>query len=140
MAIEALIQKLKEAGCRDTPVRRTILNFLLQKEGPSSAIEIQEALCGQGLSPNKSTIYRQLETLVEKGIIEPITIEANIQHFELKQGHHHHFICTACKAVFDFIDSTLEKQFKSLNTKLKNRGLKASHHELNLYGLCKACS
>lgn len=123
---------------RETPVRRTLLDVLGEQKKPIDAVDLLHALSKKGLHPNKTTIYRQLEALITKGEVERIVVDPTVQMFELKRGHHHHFVCESCEEVLD-LESEEETTLKKLEKTLKKRGFAPKKHELTFFGLCSSC-
>ena len=84
---------------------------------------------------NKTTIYRNIEKLLNEGIILEDFWKNGEKLYSIKQNHHHHFICNKCwkkENIWCFIDleiKNLEKQF----------WFKVKNHSLVLNGVCKEC-
>lgn len=139
MNLEAHLEKLKEQGCRTTPLRRALLQVLLRQEEPVSVQALAEALSLEGLNPNASTLYRQLETLVEHGVVQSVVLNPKVQLFEITQEHHHHFVCESCSDVLDVHSEEVESAFHKFERELSKKGLSIQKHELTFFGACQAC-
>jgi Fur family zinc uptake transcriptional regulator len=61
-----------ERGQRLTPIRRNVLNALLDSHQPVGAYEIMERLAPTGPRPAPITVYRALEFLRENGFVHRI--------------------------------------------------------------------
>lgn len=139
MSIESTLRKLKEKGCRTTPLRTALLKALLNKSEP---VAVQDLLCTLekiGLKPNQTTLYRQLDTLVEHGVVERVILNPKVQLFEIVHEHHHHFVCEACDEVQNVHSDAVEKAFHKFEKSLAQKGLSVQKHELTLFGACQAC-
>lgn len=128
---------LREAGFRATPGRIAFLDLLYKSKKPLS---IQDAL--QQLkkhSIDQATVYRIVEALRTKGIIQYVNMEHGHQHFELvSPAHHHHAICETCGKVVDISKCNIrhleDEVLKVSNFKSLNR------HSLEFFGICKQCA
>ncbi len=92
---------LKNSNLSVTDTRKKILNLFLSRPGALSHHDI-ETKTGQKF--DRVTIYRTLQTFLEKGIIHSIPTETAVHYALCKencsQGHHHHnhvhFVCEQC--------------------------------------------
>ena len=57
-----LLTSLRELGLRITPLKEGILKILEKEDGPLSVPELQVRLKELKLKPNKTSLYRELET------------------------------------------------------------------------------
>lgn len=90
---------LKSVDLRQTRPRMLILTVLLEAETPLSQEQIGELI---GRSANKTTIYRNLMSLVEKNLVHQAYLEERTRHYELahhcgKHQCHPHFTCSICQ-------------------------------------------
>lgn len=131
---------LQERGLRNTPLRRAILEIFSQKRIPLTIPELTEFLAQRSLQPNKTSLYRQVETLLQKNILEEVPLTTGIKHYELSDHHHHHFVCESCADITCISDERLEKDIHSLMKKLAEKGLAITNHQFSLSGLCAQCS
>jgi len=136
-----LLSSLRELGLRVTPLKQGILKILGKGNGPLSIPDIQARLKKMKLNPNKTSLYRELETLANVNVVEETQLFQDLRTYELKKkgGHHHHFICEVCKEVFDFQNEQLERTIIKIGKSLKRKGHLSKDHHLNLYGLCASC-
>jgi Fur family transcriptional regulator, ferric uptake regulator len=93
---------LKKNDLSITASRKKILELFVRSKGALSHGEIEKST---GDRFDRVTIYRTLQTFVEKGIIHTIPTDDNstkyaLCHDDCSQGHHHdnhvHFICENC--------------------------------------------
>lgn len=93
---------LKRHQLSNTDSRRTVLEVFLQSE---SALAHQDIERETGERFDRVTIYRTLQTFIDKGIVHTIPTADNGTRYALcrencSEGHHHdnhvHFICDAC--------------------------------------------
>ena len=93
---------LKQSGLSITESRKKILDLFLETDGALAHADIEK---NTSSAFDRVTVYRTLQTFVEKGIIHQIPTTDNSVLYELcrqncEQGHHHddhvHFICSNC--------------------------------------------
>jgi Fe2+ or Zn2+ uptake regulation protein len=84
---------------------------------------------------NKSTVYRNIHTLVRQGHLKEIIHDKNIASYEVANAHpHHHFICSVCDTVYPItIDTEIIK--KSVANSLFT--IKSIH--IDMEGICRNC-
>lgn len=121
---------------RKTKSRLAVLEMLEKEEAPVSAEEIFFKLKQQGLGTNLSTVYRTLEMLEGKGMIEKAVITDGKARFQLSRGHRHHIICTACNKVMPIEGCPLKELEQNV---CKTTSYDITGHKLELYGLCPQC-
>ena len=122
---------------RSTPVREKLIE-LFSKGLLLSVPDIQKLLLSYKLSPNKTTIYREIEFLKENNLIQEIDFGDGKKRYERTDGeHHHHLICTSCKNIDDV---TLESDLDHFEEKIKStKKFKVTRHSLEFFGLCLNC-
>lgn len=124
---------------RDTPIRITLLKILSKIKKPLTTQEFLAALKEKGLKANKTTIYRQLESLQAKHLVNEVHFNDRNIRYELnkKNNHHHHLVCIKCKKVTDVaLPEDLHYQEKIV---LEKNNFKVLQHFLEFFGLCKKC-
>jgi Fe2+ or Zn2+ uptake regulation protein len=97
------------------------------------------ALSQENLKPNKTTLYRMLDRLVENEKVEALLLDPKVTYYEIKTHHHHHFRCKNCSTIKCITDSGLESQIHELSTKLAQSGLSVDAHNFSLSGTCENC-
>lgn len=122
-----------------TDSRRKILELFLQSD---SALAHHDIESGTEEKYDRVTVYRTLQTFMEKGIIHTIPTPDNAVKYALckdncEEGHHHddhvHFICTKCGT------TTCLEEVHVPHIPLP-RGYKTRQTEVVISGLCKTCS
>lgn len=136
--MEDVLTILKKNNLSVTEGRKVILNLFLQSGGAMAHADIEK---GSGASFDRVTVYRTLQTFVEKGIVHQIPTTDNSVLYALckdrcEAGHHHdnhvHFICEACQKTSCLDEVTVPK------VKLP-AGFQPSHAEMVVHGVCKDC-
>ncbi len=136
---EELLENLKENGERITTVRRALIQILSKDHQPVSVQEILKKLKSSAIAANKTTVYRQLETLLKYNFVHEVRLSDRSVLYELANGndHHHHLVCLGCGSIEDvsFRDD-LERQEKNIT---KTKKFKIIRHSLEFFGWCLKC-
>ena len=129
-------QILKDHGLRYTPHRGAIID-LIAARSPLSAEEIYTSLPLTD-KPNLSTVYRALDALTAKGILERFTLSDIHKHYYAlhSHAHQHYFLCTHCHQRIEVTGCPLSEYQRTLQETL---GLEITAHSLQLSGLCSDC-
>lgn len=121
-----------------TDGRRKILELFLQSDGALEHADIEK---NTGANFDRVTVYRTLQSFVEKGIIHHIPTTDNSIKYALckdncEQGHHHdnhvHFICSACLKTI-CLDDVIIPQVKL------PEGFTPENSEMVVNGVCSDC-
>lgn len=133
------LNQLVATGHRLTAVRRLIIDFLQQSQKPATALELQGVITKKLRPVNKTTIYRELELLLNNNIIVEINFGDNKKRYEIAGlPHHHHLVCSNCDKVEDvFIDRDLHQLEQKIT---KEKSFTVHSHSLEFFGLCQDCN
>jgi Fe2+ or Zn2+ uptake regulation protein len=138
---EITAERLALDGQRYTSNRQAVVEILAVAHKPLSLAELLAS--GKGLA--QSSVYRTLVVLEDAGVVRKVAGTDEFARYELAEDlteHHHHLLCTRCGAVEDFtLPARVERTLESaLVTASRRTGFLASHHRLDLVGLCTDCS
>ena len=129
---------LKRNGLSVTESRKKILELFLDTAGAMAQADIEK---NTGIAFDRVTVYRTLQTFVDKGIIHQIPTTDNSILYALckqncQQGHHHdnhvHFICNNCDKTFCLDDVTVP------DVKLP-KGFTPAQAAMVVTGVCMDC-
>ncbi|MDB5202097.1 MAG: ferric uptake regulator, Fur family [Ferruginibacter sp.] len=129
---------LKRTGLSITEGRKQILDLFLENEGALAHADIEKQT---DAAFDRVTVYRTLQTFVDKGIIHQIPTTDNSVLYALckhncAQGHHHdnhvHFICDNCDKTICLDDVTVPA------VKLP-AGFKPNKFAMIVSGACREC-
>lgn len=122
---------------RQTAQRRAILEVLEHAPGPLTPQEVLDAARSSQAGLGLATVYRNLNTMEEAGDIIPVHLPGESARFEIAgRGHHHHFRCETCQAVFELTTTCPVAVLEGVTLP---GGFRVKDHELTLYGVCPAC-
>lgn len=136
--MEQLLDILKKNQLSVTAGRKKILELFLNSPGALAHSDIEK---NTDAAFDRVTVYRTLQTFVDKGIIHNIPTSDNSILYALckdncEQGHHHdnhvHFICDKCNKTICLDDITIPE------VKLP-KGFKPKHAEMMVSGVCDDC-
>lgn len=137
MFLNEIFLKLKTDGHRITPIRGKILDVFSKAISPISAPDLQDSFALSKVNVNKTTIYRELDFLLKKTLINEVEFGDGKKRYELNNGHHHHLICLNCKKIEDVdLETDLSKEEAKIK---KDTGFKIKSHSLEFFGYCKNC-
>lgn len=131
---------LQEKNLKKTPLRVSIIEIFSAAQEPLTIAQLEKQIQQKGISANQTSLYRQIETLVEKNIVQSLVLKNSTAHYELQKHHHHHFICERCESIECVDDENLEKYIHSFENKLKQRGISISSHQFSFHGKCTSCT
>ena len=131
-------QRLRTMGYKLTKQRKIIIDILLSsRKHLMTAGQIYEEVRKNNLPLNFSTVYRNLETLLECGLIKKVSLQDGTASYEYnRHDHHHHLICLHCNDAemidycpYDEINRHIEEHTKFFPVE----------HRFEIYGYCEKC-
>lgn len=124
---------------RNTALREALLAIFRNEKRPLTIPELTEMLAKKAFFPNKTSLYRQIETLSKSGVLQRVTLVTDIAHFEYVDYHHHHFVCRECNETACVNDEELERSIADVEEKLRQQGITIEDHQFSFTGVCKKC-
>ncbi len=117
--------------------RAAILSFLKTRKDHPTAEIVYSGLKEEFPNISLGTVYRNLNQLVEAGMIAKLQFgDLGIDHFDYDTASHQHFVCSECSAVIDLpmenvsqINEQAAKDFDGIIT----------GHKLYFCGICRQC-
>ncbi|MBN9296497.1 MAG: transcriptional repressor [Filimonas sp.] len=137
--IENINEILKKNQLSVTDSRRKILEMFQHTSGALAHADIEKQ---SGTLFDRVTIYRTLQTFVEKGIIHTIpTIDNSVKYALCKDacqaGHHHdnhvHFMCDECGTTYCLNNISIPQ------VQLPE-GFRSTQTDVVVSGICKNCN
>lgn len=127
-----------ERGARLTPVRRRVLEILLEGHRALGAYEVLERLGQDGFGNQPPVAYRALDFLVEQGFAHRVArLNAFIACSHPGQDHSPAFlICRACQAVAEAPGAGIHAAVAAAAAPL---GFATERTIIEALGLCPAC-
>jgi Fur family ferric uptake transcriptional regulator len=133
-------EELRAAGYRAGSARREVIRFLNSQSCCLGAQEIHDELRASGRVIGLASVYRVLDTLTERGLLQRLEFGDGVARFEPirdDHSHHHHLVCDGCGKVETFSDERLERALRDVESK---SGYAVAVHDVVLRGACTACA
>jgi Fur family transcriptional regulator, ferric uptake regulator len=132
--------RLAASGHKRGGARRAVVELLDAQQCALTAVEIEDALCGEQRRVSRASVYRILDELERLGLVQRVeTGQAMVRYERVceHEEHHHHLVCDECGVVMPFSDKALESAIETLSERVP---LKVSEHEIVLHGSCQDCA
>jgi Fur family transcriptional regulator, ferric uptake regulator len=134
-----LLTVLKSNKMRITPLRRILIQFILDNQGKQiSPKEIQDYLVSRLSQIDRTSLYRNIEMLKKLDIIRELKIPNIGKRFQyvFDRQVHHYYICKACgklKTGNHSLFGNIEKALKRVP------GFRKANLAAVFYGYCPKC-
>ncbi|MGB9883279.1 MAG: Fur family transcriptional regulator [Microgenomates group bacterium] len=124
-----------------TKIRKKILKYFQMSKFPLGYDDIINLLKKDKLEFNRSTVFRNLDFLLNQDYLIKVNFGDGKTRYEFKnKNHHHHIVCEKCKRIIDFYDEDLDQLIFKLEKKLsKKNNIKINSHQLEFFGYCNNC-
>lgn len=124
---------------RNTKQKQLILSILKEANRPMSINEIYAKVVLSLPKIAKSTIYRNIDSLLEQDLIDKYHLNDNEIFYLIKSSkseHRHFVICDNCKRVFDLPTCPIH----DLENAMEEKGFIIKEHQIQISGICSACA
>jgi Fe2+ or Zn2+ uptake regulation protein len=123
---------------RNTKQKQLILTILKESQRPMSINEIYVEIVEKLPKIAKSTIYRNIDTLLSQNLIDKYYLNDNEVFYRIKADsneHKHFVICDDCKKVFDLPSCPIHE----IENSMEEKGFIIKKHQIQITGVCKDC-
>jgi Fur family ferric uptake transcriptional regulator len=130
---------LGERGARVTRERLALFDEIFTHHGHIDAEALLARLKGGGAKISRATVYRNLDLLVDCGLVHKHRLGRNRFLYEhVHRGQRHdHLVCTGCGRVAEFVSPGIE----ALQAEIcRAHGFDPAIHTLQISSLCRACA
>jgi Fe2+ or Zn2+ uptake regulation protein len=136
---DELTTMLQEASLRITDHRLAVLSTITKVKQPITVYELVDILRKKD-NIDQATVYRNLASLHEAGLLRRLDFNHGHAHYELETGRaSHQLVCHNCETIEKIegisVDDAVKKMLKK-SKKFKN----TTTHSIEIYGLCKKCA
>ena len=136
--LEAAVAALRRRGLRASAARRLVLEALFAADGPMSADQIADGVGGRVPRSDLTSVYRNLETLEEVGLVSHVHLGHGPGRYALNvDGEREWLTCERCgdfravdPAALDAARAAIERAF----------GYRANFAHFPIVGLCQDCA
>jgi Fur family transcriptional regulator, ferric uptake regulator len=124
-------------GLKRSKPRIAVFDALEKETVPVTASALFEKIRSDDASVWLSSVYRALESFVEKGaVIKYIPTDSTMAMYELNRHTHKHYaVCVGCHAMLPVDDCPLHEMADALSPKCFH----VTGHNLEIYGYCDKC-
>ena len=136
ISVEEAVEALRERGLRASAARRLVLEALYGADGPLSAERVAEGLEGRLPRSDLASVYRNLETLEEVGLVRHVHLGHGPGLYALAAPEHEYLVCESCHAV----RTVASEELDAVRTQVREQfGYEARFAHFPLVGLCPDC-
>ena len=128
---------IKKGPYKRSKQRERILELLRSTGSHPTADWIYQQMKREFADLSMGTVYRNLNILIEQGLIKKIDFGSTFDRFDANIGPHYHFVCERCGSISDLalpIDAGLNERVN------QNTPFRASRHRIEFYGVCDRCA
>ena len=128
-----------------TRQRAAVLACLKEHTGQYLGVQdVADAVKKLGVSVGLTTIYRNLDTLVEEGTVRKFVVDKNsaavYEYLDDPHTEEFHVKCRACGTLFHLRCSEIERMAAALSGHLlEDHGVELDFQSSVIQGLCKVC-
>ena len=133
--LEQVIALLRDDGFKITPQRTAIVDYLLRTEDHPSAELIHKVVRRKYPMVSLSTVYKTLELLRGKKLVNEIEVEGEAR-FDAHIDEHINLVCVSCGKIED-VDEDLLKEIQIKAAKKSKYIILQSSFEIS--GYCSLC-
>ncbi|HEX6202355.1 MAG TPA: Fur family transcriptional regulator [Thermoanaerobaculia bacterium] len=129
---------LAARGARVTRERMALFDEIFTHHGHIDAEELLERTRRTGAKISRATVYRNLDLLVDCGLVHKHRLGRNRYLYEhVHRGQRHdHLVCTGCGRVVEFVSPGIE----ALQAEIcRAHGFDPGTHTLQISSVCRAC-
>ncbi len=104
-----LVSLLCNKGLKITPQRMAVLEAVISLNNHPTAEQVSEFIKKNHPNIATGTVYKTLETFVEKGLVNMVMTEYGIMRYEAISAPHHHLCCAESDRIEDYSDPGLQQ-------------------------------
>jgi Fur family transcriptional regulator, peroxide stress response regulator len=138
------------AACRDgglsvTHQRLAIFEAVASNDSHPGAEEIYQSVRSRFPTISRGTVYRTLETLCERGLVQDVSRLQGMARFEAGRPPHHHLVCLSCRRIIDVYDESLNRLPVSWRRRTPAGGagevaqFAVTGYQIQFVGYCRQC-
>ncbi len=136
--LETAERTLRDHGLRLSAARRVVLEALFAADGPASAEAIASGLGGRVTRSDLASVYRNLETLEEVGLVNHVHLGHGPGLYALAgEGEREYVMCERCGT----FQAVLPEVLDAVRTAVRDAvGHEARFTHFPIVGLCADCA
>ncbi len=134
--VDGAVSALRDHGLRVSAARRLVLEALFAAGRPLPAERIAEGVAGRVPRSDLASVYRNLETLEEVGIVRHVHLGHGPGLYALAGPAREYLVCESCDAVRAVDPSELDSVRAAIG---ETFGYRARFGHFPIVGLCPDC-
>ncbi len=119
-----------------THQRRIIFQAVTSAPGHYSPEEVYEAVRKQIPSISLATVYKNLKTFVDAGLLREVSPHHGTLRVDPNLEAHHHLVCLRCKSITDIDINSLDP----IRIRRAPPGFRVEHFSVDVLGVCSNCA
>jgi Fur family peroxide stress response transcriptional regulator len=136
--LERFADLCRARGFALTHQRQVIYREMLRMGGHPSPEAVHERVRAHIPSISLGTVYKNLKTFVENGLLREVSLHHGTQRLEANlDSPHHHLVCTRCKSIADLPEDGVSPV--RIEQSLP-RGFRVERISVEVHGICAACA
>ena len=129
-----ITSKLSCAGLKITPQRIAVLEAVMELNNHPTAEKVIDFIKANHPNIATGTVYKTLETFVEKGLIKKVKTDRDIMRYDAMTIPHHHLYSSSSDRIEDFIDPELQQMIEKYFNAHKIPNFKIEDIKLQVIG------
>lgn len=134
MRIEKIRDKISQSELKVTPQRIAVYQAILDMNDHPTAEMIKNRVAKKNPSISLATVYKTLETFVNKGLIKKIKTEEDVMRYDAILEKHHHLYCQKTETIADYYDDELNQILQAYFKKHDIPNFKVEDIKLHIIG------
>jgi len=124
---------------RSTRQKRALATVIDESQEFRSAQELHEALRSRGEHVGLTTVYNQLRSLAESGLVDTLRSPDGETLYRRcdTSGHHHHLLCRVCGRTVEVAGTAVERWAEKVAAEA---GFVEVSHTIEVVGTCPTCA
>jgi len=135
-ALEMFKTISQDKGLRLTHQRLEILRELVEAKDHPSAEMVFGRVRRRLPTISLDTVYRTLSTFDDLGLIMRVPVTGDQGRFDADTSPHHHFVCSRCKSIYDFMWDEFDKLILPMDSAALGR---VDDRRVVVRGVCQDC-
>lgn len=126
--------KLASRGLKTTHQRMVVFQALCAHQGHPTAEDIFDLVKVNNPTVSLGTIYKTLETFVEKELILKVSLPGGKMRYDMNMENHGHLYCSRSREIIDYFDEELIEMIEKYIEKKKIKNFNISGIRLHIRG------
>ncbi len=136
LQLEEIVSSLRKDGLRITPQRVAIVDYVMKSKEHPSAEQIYNFVKKKYPMVSLSTVYKTLELLKEKRLVNELKLEGQ-NRFDANTGEHVNLVCLKCGKIDDIEEDSVKEVRLKAGRKSKYLVVRGNFELFGYSGSCK---